>query len=167
MHQEKRQTSTLSFFYVWLSKHLKIHHIKLEDYLPAVLTVSKTVHATSWTWTTSVWVLLFFFLLQLTIFATMWKCLQPGGAPCSTAWRTDGEAEQRWPPGKKKKKKKKKRDSHTETHTEIRQNTAHRVPVREMRRECVSECVFMSGELCLCVYLSKLCACSGVCDEAN
>ncbi len=31
--------------------------------------------------------------------------------------------------------------------------------------ECV--CVCVSGELCLCVYLSKLFACSGVCDEAN
>lgn len=42
---------------------------------------------------------------------------------------------------------KKRRDSHTETHTEIRQNTAHRVPMRAIWG---SVCVCLS--VCICVW---------------
>lgn len=68
---------------------------------------------------------------------------------------------------KKKKKDEEKRHSHTETHTEIQQDTAHTVPMRGIGGVCVYACVLMSGELGLCVYLSKQFTCSGVCYEAN
>lgn len=68
---------------------------------------------------------------------------------------------------KKKKKDEEKRHSHTETHTEIQQDTAHTFPMRGIGGVCVYACVLMSGELGLCVYLSKQFTCSGVCYEAN
>lgn len=68
---------------------------------------------------------------------------------------------------RKKKKDEEKRHSHTETHTEIQQDTPHTVPMRGIGGVCVYACVLMSGELGLCVYLSKQFTCSGVCYEAN
>lgn len=88
------------------------------------------------------------FLLQLTIFATVWKGLQPEGAPCSTAWRTDGKAEAEMAAWEKKKRKK------TETHT-LRCGTTQHTESQGKQKECVhvGVCPCLCVSLHVCVYV--------------
>lgn len=67
--------------------------------------------------------------------------------------------------GKKREEEDEEGEEKKDCHTEIRQDTAHTVPMRGRGGVCV--CVLMSGELDLCVYLSKQFTRSGVCYEAN
>lgn len=147
--QEKRQTSIASFFlpfYGRLSMNPSKSTIK---YYSSVLIVQTTC------WTTSV-LSVFFFLLQLTIFTIMWKSLQPEGAPCSTAWRTDGEAKQKWSPGKKEKKK--IRETHTLRLTLRSGRTQHTESQWERSGEsvCLSACIYVWWIVSLCVLVKAV-----------
>lgn len=67
----------------------------------------------------------------------------------------------------KKKRGEKKRLTHWGSHWDPAEHGTHSPDESDRGSVCLSLCVFISGELCLCMYLSKLFACSGVCDEAN
>lgn len=105
----------------------------------------------------------FFFYSNWQFFATVWKRLQQEGAPCSTAWRTDGKAEQRWLPGRKDERERVKRNSCTKTHAEIQQTAAHTVPMKVIQGVCVKECVFMSFDLCHSARSCQICLHALVC----
>lgn len=105
------------------------------------------------------WVFFFFFYFN-------WQFLPPCENACSQGERrVPQHGEQMARPSRDGclEKKKSKKETHTLRITLRSGRTAHSVPVTV----CVWVCVFMSGELCLSMYLSKLFACSGVCDEAK
>lgn len=81
------------------------------------------------------------------------KVLQPEAALCSTAWRTDGKAA--W-----KKRRGGRKVSRSETLVEIPQNRE-----RESRSVHLQVCVFACCLVSFYMFLSKLFACSAVCDE--
>lgn len=113
----------------------------------------------------------FFFKFQLTVFATMWKRLQPEGASCSSAWWTDGKAERWWLPGRreessKEKKKERKKLTYWDSHRDPAERSTNTDDPSESSRSvcvCVTKCALVAVEPCLSACSCQSCLHALVC----